>query len=120
MRISSLFGPLFLGAGIIVSLTAAPACGSSVPSCQNPTSEEQACDSCGSSNCGSEVSDVESDCSAYVSCYEACDCSDTACVAKCTQDTTSSACQAAGEALGSCTEQHCKSQCTVSVTIDGG
>jgi len=96
-------------------------CSSSVsaPSCQNPTPAEQSCNACSGSQCAAQVSAVTLSCVGYVACYEACDCSDAACIASCSSDVTSNpACLAAGNALTLCVELNCPaSQC--GITVDG-
>ncbi len=118
MRTLSWAALLLLGSGLLACRSA------SAPSCQNPTPREQACSSCSASSCASEVSSVVSACPDYVSCYEACDCSDAACIARCTGDVTSNApCLSAGSALALCVEFNCpSSQCAplADASVDAG
>jgi hypothetical protein len=66
----------------------------SLPMCMNPSAELVACNSCVETTCSSLIAKVATDCSAYASCYAACDCSDLECVASCAPLRTS-ACDAA-------------------------
>lgn len=95
----------------------------SVPSCQGAAGStgpgSSACSSCLQSSCGSQLSSYLSSCSAYNGCYEACQCSDTNCIAGCLSKIDST-CQSPFGSFAMCLSQSCASQCMVTVPIEGG
>jgi hypothetical protein len=103
---------------LVVGSIGAPGCsgnGSGVPQCMNPPATggtSTTCANCLNSSCSSEVSQVDSACSGYVSCYDACDCSDDTCLENCQKQATSdSACEGALQSGLSCAEAKCTSAC---------
>jgi hypothetical protein len=96
--------------------------GGSLPTCQGAQpssgSNSAACTSCVESSCSSDLSSVESACSAYLGCYSGCQCSDGQCIANCQSQVTSN-CESALTAGSSCEAQNCPSQCSDG-TPDGG
>ena len=78
------------------------------------------CSSCVQSNCGSQLSDYENGCSAYISCicpggnYDSC------AATSCQSQLTGTACTDATNAIGSCITQQCVSQCQTSGSSSGG
>jgi hypothetical protein len=114
----------FLLLSTVIALAAATAvgagCGSSsgsgsLPTCKNPTTQQTTCDTCVTDKCPSEVSAVEDACGDYLSCIEACDCSDSTCQTTCEQSADSS-CVSAIEANKNCAA--CDSECSSSVTVN--
>jgi len=103
------------GVGCSSSASSAPP----VASCMNPSPEQVACNGCVASSCASAVSAVEASCSAYLACYEACKCSDGACLSGCAQATSGACATALGES-GVCVQGTCKSACTVTGPPDAG
>jgi sulfatase modifying factor 1 len=95
----------------------------SAPSCQNPSPNEQACNACSGSHCSSQVSALTSQCPSYVSCYEACDCGDSTCLAGCAMIASSGVatdpCPSAASSLALCVEFNCPATVCAS-TLDGG
>jgi len=112
MRMASFLVVPFLGLGLCLTLSLAPACGSSGVSCENPSTAEQACLTCLNSSCSTYVSSTTSACSSYVSCLAACTC-DTPCLDDCLSQTddAGTACENAVESLGTCSNSTCKTPC---------
>ena len=63
--------------------------------------------------CASDVSPIESVCGAYISCYQACQCSDGTCVDNCFLAATP-ACASALQTSNSCSA--CKAECRMTAT----
>ncbi len=78
-----------------------------------------ACSSCLQSTCGSQSSSAQSSCSKYFACYEACQCSDLACLQECLPK-VDSACRNDFDSLTSCLTQSCATQCTTVTSFDSG
>jgi hypothetical protein len=98
-------------AALVFSLSSAPACGSSGVSCENPTSDQQTCLDCINSSCSAEVSQADSTCPSYVSCFSACNCGDTSCTNACGGGDAGDTCVGAAEGLLKCLTGMCASQC---------
>ena len=78
-----------------------------------------ACNSCTQSSCGSQIAAIEGACSAFLSCYEACECTDLACLGNC-QTSIDATCMSAYNPFVSCLTQSCASQCAGGSSGDGG
>jgi hypothetical protein len=95
-----------------------------IPSCQGATGSTgpgtAACNSCLQTNCASQLSSVESACGAYLTCDEACQCSDTTCLAECVTTKIDGACATADGPFTSCLTQSCPSQCEQTIVLDSG
>jgi hypothetical protein len=95
--------------------------GSGAPSCKNPGSTgpgNAACNSCLQSHCASQLAQVRSSCQAFVSCYEACQCSDDTCVFGC-QAKVDATCSGPAQAENMCLEQNCSQACMDAVDAGG-
>ena len=68
------------------------------------------CSSCTQSNCSSEISALQSACSALLNCESGCACSDTTCLGKCV-GMLDSGCQSALSTESTCQKNKCAAQC---------
>jgi hypothetical protein len=99
--------------------------GATPPTCQGATGStgagSSACNSCLESSCSPDLSSEQTNCGAYVTCYEGCQCSDTACLTGCLAKIDST-CQSADGILTACLLQYCSSECasTTGATDAGG
>lgn len=112
-------GAVAMAAMVLVACSSSSSSNSNT-SCVEGSAPNEACYSCAQSNCGSQLSAFESDCSTYLSCvcpngsYS----STAAASSTCTAD-VSGQCQTTDMTFGTCVQQKCMSQCSGS-TGDGG
>jgi hypothetical protein len=95
---------------------------SSIPSCLGPPAtgaDSPVCSTCVQNQCASLLHPWESDCSAYLSCYAACQCSDLTCKQDCLSK-KDSACNTSEAPITMCVHQQCSSDCTGTPGFDGG
>jgi len=105
-------------------LTGAIACTSEPADVTGGSTE---CTSCIQSNCASEMSAFDSECSAYVTCEHNCGCTNS-CVDSCgtglapasAGGTATSGCVSAVSALATCSGMKCSTACETQTTSDGG
>jgi hypothetical protein len=125
MKVSAMFATA-LWAAIALGVGCSSSSGSgnnpSPPTCKGATGSagpgSTACSSCTQGSCGSQIASVETACTAYVSCYSGCQCSDLTCISGCLSKIDST-CQNAYVPLASCLSQKCSSPCA-GTTPDGG
>jgi len=99
-----------LAVALVIASSASCSSSTRAPSCQNPTSGEQACSACSGSSCSSQVADLTTQCPSYVSCYQACDCGDAACLAACAtmiRGASTDPCPSAVSSLALCVQFNC-------------
>ncbi|HEY1694245.1 MAG TPA: hypothetical protein VGG39_18880 [Polyangiaceae bacterium] len=115
---------MVLGA-VVGAAVAAVACSSSSKgngsgSCNGaPTTESADCTSCIENSCGSQVSAYESACSDYVSCF----CNGGAnaqAEQNCESKLSEGNCASAGDAVGTCEQSSCATQCSGTTSSSGG
>jgi hypothetical protein len=75
------------------------------------------CSSCLQGSCSGPLSTVESSCSAYLTCYQACSCSDSTCLTGCLSKVDSNCATPFGK-LAVCLSNSCGTSCTG--VSDGG
>jgi alpha-tubulin suppressor-like RCC1 family protein len=90
-----------------------PAEGNEGGTCEPPVTAD--CASCVASNCAAASATAQSDCSAVISCYCACNFGDTCCVEACGPEVTST-CVSDTLTLAKCVRDDCASDCTT-VTV---
>jgi hypothetical protein len=127
MKRSAIFAVIASGALSIVVACSSSSGGSSSgpPSCQGATGTTgagtSACNSCLESNCGSQISSVEGACSAFVSCYSGCQCTDSQCLLNCVTMKIDSTCQNSYGPLQTCQSNNCSMACAqTTIPTDGG
>jgi hypothetical protein len=79
-----------VGAGCSSSSTSSGS--GALQTCQNPPATQVACDTCTLKSCNSAALGVQSQCPDFLTCIQACDCSDTTCTTQCSEAVTE-ACQ---------------------------
>jgi hypothetical protein len=89
-----------------------------IPTCTNPTANQVACTTCVEQSCVSTVSTALTACAAFYSCFQKCDCSDTACVDTCLSKAPASCTTALG-AVAACEKSSCASACEAPATDAG-
>jgi hypothetical protein len=57
-------------------------------SCKNPSSQQTACNACSEAHCAASLSAVSGSCSDLISCEASCDCSDSACLGMCAENSS--------------------------------
>jgi hypothetical protein len=75
------------------------------------TMTTSACTTCQQNSCGSELSSVESGCSAYLECICPNGTFTTSETESCETDISTASCSSAVQAMSQCVEKHCTSQC---------
>jgi hypothetical protein len=114
-----ILGAVAMAATVLVACSSSSGSGSNT-SCVEGSAPNEACYSCAQSNCGSQLSAFESDCSTYLSCvcpggsYSSTAAASMACAADVTGQ-----CQTTDSTFSMCVQQKCQSQCSGG-TGDGG
>jgi hypothetical protein len=85
--------------------------GGLLPVCKNPTGLVIACNDCVESMCVPDVAPVLSACASFYTCYEACDCSDSACIMAC-QKAAPAGCDTPATNLIDCQMMMCAKACS--------
>ena len=78
-----------------------------------------ACNACLDGMCGSQIAAVNGACGAYVACFAGCQCTDLQCITGCLSNIDSN-CQDSYGPLTQCLSGSCSSQCTGTLSVDGG
>ena len=81
-----------------------------IPLCMNPPAGAVACEACVGASCGAVLSPAIASCSAFLTCFRNCACTDSTCITNCAGVITS-ACETAATPLGTCVQQSCASAC---------
>ena len=89
-----------------------------IPVCMNPPAGIVACEACIGESCGAVLSPVIASCSAFLTCFHNCACTDGTCISNCAGAITS-ACETAVAGLETC-DQSCASACSgIDLGVDG-
>jgi hypothetical protein len=93
--------------------------GSTLFACQGGSVNGGAsCASCVNTSCNAQQSTTASACGSVVSCYNACQCTDTACISGCLQMASSNGtCQMALNSFTTCEAAQCEAPCGSTTTV---
>jgi len=97
--------------------------GGAFPLCQG-ASVDATCVACAEAACGPTLNAALSACAAFLSCFQACKCTDGSCISSCGQTSATQGCQTAATAAGTCAKaSNCAGSCLDSLNLgsaDGG